>query len=436
MANYKLLSKFKYGADGRTRLSNDAVENEYQKRLNGYSTVITNLYPRLVDKEKLELGLASGHSTSINPYPIFWVVTPQHLQKIDEVHRLSTSISAITSRNNMPQVAVESYLRSLLTNEIFFTNEIEGVHTNPEEISTIVWDVDSEKKSSNRRLESTIRQYTSALGAKQQQIKTLADFRNIYNQLLKDEISDKDLPDGTLFRDSFVFIGKGSGIDKTAVHLPPEKESEINVALTQLISFMNDDRLTPIDKSLATHFMFENTHPFKDGNGRTGRYLLSSYLSKKLDSFTGLTISTSIHNHVQKYYQLFRDAGNIENRGDLTNFIDGMLDIIIDGQQSVITQMQSRKSKLDENMKHIQKLYPTLNDDYNSILYIFLQSKLFTDGKKNGIQDRQLAEIAKNSRNISRRAFKTIIDDLTDKKIITLVSSNPLQHVLSDNCIN
>ncbi len=182
--------------------------------------------------------------------------------------------------------------------------------------------------------------------------------------------------------------------------------------------------------------MFENTHPFKDGNGRTGRYLLSSYLSKKLDSFTGLTISTSIHNHVQKYYQLFRDAGNIENRGDLTNFIDGMLDIIIDGQQSVITQMQSRKSKLDENMKHIQKLYPTLNDDYNSILYIFLQSKLFTDGKKNGIQDRQLAEIAKNSRNISRRAFKTIIDDLTDKKIITLVSSNPLQHVLSDNCIN
>nr|WP_263849313.1 Fic family protein [Lacticaseibacillus sharpeae] len=191
-----------------------------------------------------------------------------------------------------------------------------------------------------------------------------------------------------------------------------------------------------MDKSLATHFMFENTHPFKDGNGRTGRYLLSSYLSKKLDSFTGLTISTSIHNHVQKYYQLFRDAGNIENRGDLTNFIDGMLDIIIDGQQSVITQMQSRKSKLDENMKHIQKLYPTLNDDYNSILYIFLQSKLFTDGKKNGIQDRQLAEIAKNSRNISRRAFKTIIDDLTDKKIITLVSSNPLQHVLSDNCIN
>ncbi|WP_125571183.1 Fic family protein [Lacticaseibacillus songhuajiangensis] len=435
MANYKLLSKFKYGQDGRSRLSDADVASEYQNRINSYSAVKTNMYPRLDSKSELDIGLRTGKSLSTAPFPAFWVVTPTHLQKIDKLRNQSIYISEITSPTHIPQVAVESYLSSLLTNEIFFTNEIEGVHTNFEEISTIVWDSDTDSKSANRRLESTIRQYQTALKGEQKQINSLQDFRQLYDELLKGEIDPENLPDGKLFRNSFVFIGKGQGANTQAVHLPPDNEAAINIALSQLIDFMNNEDITAIDKALVTHFMFENTHPFKDGNGRTGRYLLATYLAKKTDTFTGLTISTSIHNHIQKYYRLFQEADDIENKADLTLFIDGMLDIIIDGQLEVIAQITRRIQELKDNMDHIRTLYPAFDDDYKNVIYLFLQSKLFTNSKKDGIQDRKLFEVVNRANKISRRTFKDIIDDLVAQHIIITIKSNPMQHVLADNLL-
>lgn len=433
MESYKLLSKYKYGSDGRNRKTENELEDEYQKRITSFYTVVTNLHPLLVNKHNLEMDKNLKRSPMESNYPIFWVTTPEMIKLTNNILTQSKSINELTNNNNLPNIAIESYLKSLLTSEIFFTNEIEGVHTNPEEIETIIWKNEAETKLS-RRLESTIRKYQTSLSGEQHQINTLEDIKRVYDQLLDGEIQESKKPDGLLFRNSFVYIGNSS---KT-VHLPPDNEQKINKALLELILFMNDDDITtPLIKSIVTHFMFENTHPFLDGNGRTGRYLLSSYISNKIDSFTGLTISTAIHNHVQKYYKLFQEAGDIENRGDVTYFIIGMLKIISDGQKNVINQLKLRGQNLDKNFENINLKYPDLTNNKKSILYLLLQSKLFTnDSLNSGIQDREIEQLLHENDGISRRDFKEAIAELENKeKLIKTLKKRPLQHTIVDEIL-
>lgn len=140
--------------------------------------------------------------------------------------------------------------------------------------------------------------------------------------MLKGELNEDRLPNGKIFRDKLPnseVLSIGDGI-KT-VHRPPTTETAIKVALTALIEYMNNDDTPSIYKALVTHFFFENTHPFLDGNGRMGRYLLSSYIANKFDRFTGFSVATAIHNNVQQYYKVFKDADSAENRADLTFFI-------------------------------------------------------------------------------------------------------------------
>ena len=49
--------------------------------------------------------------------------------------------------------------------------------------------------------------------------------------------------------------------------------------IEDLIQFMNIKDIPFLVKASIVHFFFEYIHPFYDGNGRFGRYLLSLYLA-------------------------------------------------------------------------------------------------------------------------------------------------------------
>lgn len=103
------------------------------------------------------------------------------------------------------------------------------------------------------------------------------------------------------------------------VYSPPQDESQIQLLMSNLEQFINDDTLYDADhlvKMAVIHHQFESIHPFYDGNGRTGRIINILYLVKQglLDSPV-LYLSRYINQNKGEYYRLLqavRDAGSWE----------------------------------------------------------------------------------------------------------------------------
>jgi len=99
--------------------------------------------------------------------------------------------------------------------------------------------------------------------------------------------------------------GTGPNAGKAA-YTPPRGKGVIEAKLKNLINFLNDDKIyttDPLIKMAIGHFQFEAIHPFRDGNGRTGRVFNIHYLTKKgLLDYPILFLSRYIMDNKEDYY--------------------------------------------------------------------------------------------------------------------------------------
>jgi Fic family protein len=96
-------------------------------------------------------------------------------------------------------------------------------------------------------------------------------------------------------------------------------------ALGDLERFINttDDDFLPLVKAGFAHAQFETIHPFLDGNGRTGRMLITFYLWKeKLLERPVLFLSSYFKEHQKVYYECL----NRYHQGDVEAWIEFFLD--------------------------------------------------------------------------------------------------------------
>lgn len=92
------------------------------------------------------------------------------------------------------------------------------------------------------------------------------------------------------------------------VYTPPRGKGVVEHKLKTLVDFLNDDSKYPIDpllKMAMAHYQFEAIHPFRDGNGRTGRILCILYLIQKgLLDMPILYLSAYILQNKDEYYHI------------------------------------------------------------------------------------------------------------------------------------
>ena len=91
------------------------------------------------------------------------------------------------------------------------------------------------------------------------------------------------------------------------IYTPPKGKTLITDMLNNLIDFVNDDetyKIDPLIKLAIAHFQFEAIHPFRDGNGRTGRiFNIHILINKGLLDLPILFLSKYIIQHKEDYYQ-------------------------------------------------------------------------------------------------------------------------------------
>lgn len=100
------------------------------------------------------------------------------------------------------------------------------------------------------------------------------------------------------------------------IYTPPHGKELLQELLIDMLDFIYDDDaydLHPLIKIALAHYQFESIHPFRDGNGRTGRILNILFLCQKgyLDAPV-LYASSYIIKNKHKYYELLRTAKETE----------------------------------------------------------------------------------------------------------------------------
>ncbi|MCZ8491669.1 Fic family protein [Lactococcus lactis] len=382
------------------------LEEEYTRRISSYGTYVTKLYPYV---------LKHGETTK-SALPLFVVSTIEIQNLMQEIMLNSQKIEQLASE--IPQVAQEQYYMEQLSKAIISTNEIEGVHTTRKEVADAIDAIDNKRKE-KVRLRSTVLMYMDIMNEDKISINNLNAIRKIYDGLTEGEIVKNDLPDGWIFRNKPVIVGKN--------YTPPEKESEILEQLNDWVDFINDQSIPFLIKAAVGHFFFENTHPFFDRNGRTGRYIFSRYLSKKLDQFSGLIISQKINESRKKYFLAFEIAELSTNRADATFFVKTMLEFIKEGQEEIISELNVSKQFLDRIDQILGELsIPAIE---KGVLHLLHQSFAFTDDVKEGITDNVIIDIL-HKEGAKKSVIKRTLDSLEDRKEIKLVTQRPKRHQL------
>jgi Fic family protein len=152
------------------------------------------------------------------------------------------------------------------------------------------------------------------------------------------------------FRKSQNWIG-GTNL-QNASYVPPPVH-EMNSALAQLEKFIHNDRLMAVVQAGILHAQFEMLHPFLDGNGRTGRLLITLFLFERaILEKPVLFLSSFFKKHQQLYYAKL-DA---YHAGKTAEWLHFYLDGIIETAEQSIDTSKKIAALIENDMRKIQAL--------------------------------------------------------------------------------
>lgn len=382
---------------------NSTLQAEWEKRLTSASTF------RL------------GYNT---PQGELFIATPRELSLLQErVLRAERKVSQLM--RNIPGIAQNAILRGLVLDEVVSTNAIESIHSTRRQIKQAL-ESGRGTTTEERRFRELARLYMDIIDGKAIIPEGPADVRRIYDRVMADELKPEDQPDGKLFRASSVTVTDGL---KT-LHTGLEPESSIVDAIQAMLRIAKENDIPAVYGAITSHYLFEYAHPFYDGNGRTGRYLLALYLSEPLSMATSLSLSRTIYENKSAYYRAFSSAQNPMNHGELTHFVFTLMNLIHAAQNEMI----ERLSKADSQFKHLQAKAAEIAENQQlkereaDVLFMLMQYETF-----GYYGDAPLPEIAHHL-GIGEQMTRRHLKSLEEHGIVERIRErNPITFALTDN---
>ena len=368
------------------------IETEYNNRFNSALTRHFAINIRQYGRKK--------------SFPAFLCYTEELLAIIEKIYIFYGEIIHITAA--VPPVVLHQFSLMCIVDEVQSTNDIEGVRSTRREIKEIL---DGNSKKSDRHRD-IINKYNNLLTAVDIPLFTCEDLRQLYDDFAHDEVV-KENPanrlDGKLFRAGFVDVTTPTG--KT-IHRGLYSEDEILTTMTTALQILHDENIPTLIRLALFHYFFAYIHPFYDGNGRTARFITSYFLRKHFNPVAALRLSVTLKRQQHKYYALFSECDSELNRGDMTIFANGFLQLVADSLEDTVNLLQRKNEQIKKYKRTIDTM--ALGDDFSfEIYYILLQAALFYG---QGVTIKQLMEITGKSRGTIQKR----LDDMPKEHLIKI----------------
>ncbi|MDR2957728.1 MAG: Fic family protein [Coriobacteriales bacterium] len=408
MAEYISLQKLHNQNKSSDRWS--IVREEANKRLNAESSYRTGIE------------IATGE---------IFLAMPTQLSTLSErLLRVERKVSHLW--RDLPRIAKWAYFRGLIIDEMVSTNETEGIHSTRRQIADAMESALSQTTQSpnqkTKRFTEFAKLYLQLTDENPIYPRKPSDIRIIYDAVMAGELKEDEQPDGEFFRKESIDIVASH---KT-IHRGIVPEAKIISMLEQMIHLVDSSGIPPLFSAVISHFLFEYIHPFYDGNGRTGRYLLALYLGRSLSLTTVMSMSRTIAENKNKYYRSFERAENPLNQAELTFFVIQMLEFIRTAQDYAIEDLENKTSMLSQTKdtlhEKLEKAYD-LTIKETSILYMVIQQHLF-----DVFSEITLADIVENSSMQTQTARNQTLK-LVEKGILQQISLRPLRFKLTEKVL-
>ncbi len=237
---------------------------------------------------------------------------------------------------------IDLFISMHVVKEATQSSKIEGTRTNMEEAVLAEEDVPLDKRDDWVEVHNYIRAMNEAVRMLEKLPFSSRLIRNVHRILLTGARGEHKQPGE--FRNSQNWIGGASISD--AVFVPPVHTS-IPDLMNYIDEFVHNDKVffPELLKIALIHYQFETIHPFLDGNGRTGRLMITLYLvGKGILKCPILYLSDYLEKHRNSYYTTLMRAR--EN-----NDIDGWFRFFLSG---VIATAENGIETFEEIM-HLQK---------------------------------------------------------------------------------
>ena len=243
-------------------------------------------------------------------------------------------------------------INTISLQEAKISSEIENIFTTDDELYKAFSDNNTEAKGASKE----VLRYREALWSGYNYLLQNSQFdRQYYINVFQEikQTKDEIRPDFSLTSIKQGGTGPNAG---QVIYTPPRGQKLINEKLDNLTAFLNDDehyKIDPILKMSIAHYQFEAIHPFRDGNGRTGRILNINYLThKKLLDVPILFLSRYILDHKEDYY-----AGlmGISQRGNWKDWLLFMLRAIEQTSSITFHKINEIVSTKDSILEYLKK---------------------------------------------------------------------------------
>ncbi len=327
--------------------------------------------------------------------------------------------------HSLPPIARFALVRGLVLEEVVSTNAIEQIQSTRQQVADAL-DASQGANLEAKRFKEIALLYLGLDEPEGSLPETPEDIRAIYDRVMAGELSEGQYPDGELFRKGGVNITAG-GVRVVRHGLEPE--ARIREAMEFMLALVRRPDVPEIISALASHYVFEYAHPFYDGNGRTGRYLLALFLREPLSMATVLSLSRAITENRKLYYDAFSTVENPLNRGELTFFVYNMLELVRIGQSTVLETLETSLSRFEEVSAKAKEMAieEGLSAQERNVVSALVQFDLF-----GALPSASLDDVA-SCMGLGKQMARKHVAKLEERGLVKKTRNHPLAFALSES---